>query len=106
MSKARYIIESIDRGTSTSGRAKDILAMFELDRGEKEAQDELLTAISDATKKHNLKVSKIEREEDGKGVIVTADKPTRKAIDGSLHKLYNLGYIVINKENFSIYKLR
>ena len=106
MTKARYIIETIENGNSTKSRAKEILSRFdEFELKDKEAQNEIFTAITDWIKKQNLKIVKVEKY-NARSVIVYADKATRRGIDSALHKLYNLGYTVKTQDNFSTYQLR
>lgn len=105
MSKARYILDSHER-SSTSGRAKDILSKFyELGRAEMEGQNELLVAIQDWIKKHKLKVDSAEKSDKGASVVVVADRATRKDIDSSLYKMYGNGYKVTSSEKSSTYEL-
>lgn len=105
MSKARYIIDSIDKGTSM-GRAKDILSKFdELDGNAMKAQNELLVAIQDWIKKQKIE-AEVERSPKGSSVIVTADRATRKDIDSALYKIYGNGYKVTSSDKFSTYELK
>jgi hypothetical protein len=106
MSKARYIIDSLEKG-DTMGRAKEILSKFyEFSREDMEAQNELLVSIQDWIKKQKLNVESVEKSPSGKSVIVVADRATRKDIDSSLYKIYGNGYKVTTSEKSSTYELK